>query len=289
MDWLNRMNEAMDYIENNLADEIDYLKAAQIACCSTYHFQRMFSFITAVPLSEYIRRRRLTLVAFELQNSDIKVIDAALKYGYDSPTSFTRAFQNLHGVTPTAARDAGVKLKAYPRISFHISIKGESEMNYKIVEKVAFEVFGKEFKTSVIDGVCYKEIPEFWNKCVENGTAAEIIKTAGKPENGLLDAGVTFAHNGSDGTMRYMIACDKPDNTIPCQFTVLKIPALTWAVFDVDWHGDDSAIHEVWKKIGTEWFPTSSYEHADAPEMERYFGDRDSEYKCEIWIPVVKK
>jgi AraC family transcriptional regulator len=284
------MNEALNYIENNLTDEIDYSKAAQIACCSVYHFQRMFSFITSIPISEYIRRRRLTLAAFDLQNSDIKVIDAALKYGYDSPTSFTRAFQNLHGVNPSSAREEGVKLKAFPRISFHISIKGESEMNYKIVEKEAFEFFGKDFKTSVIDGKCYKEIPEFWNKCVNDGTAAEIIKTAGKSEKGLLDTGIIYAHNGSDGTMRYMMACDMPNKIIPDYFTVLKIPALTWAVFDVDWHGDDSAIHEVWKKIGTEWFPTSNYEHADAPEMERYYGDRDSDNnKCEIWIPVVKK
>lgn len=123
MDWLERMNDAISYIENNLTTEIKYEELSRIVCCSIYHFQKMFSFLTGVPLSEYIRRRRLTQAAYELSNSNIKVIDLALKYGYESPDSFTRAFQNMHGVTPTKARKMGIVLKAYPRMSFHISIK----------------------------------------------------------------------------------------------------------------------------------------------------------------------
>jgi AraC family transcriptional regulator len=142
MDWLDRMNGAMDYIEAHLMEDISYDQVAKRACCSTYHFQRMFSFIADVPLSEYIRRRRLTLAAFELQMSTVKVIDIAFKYGYESPEAFSRAFKYLHGVMPTSARDKGVALKAYPRMSFHISIKGDVEMNYRIEEKQAFEMFG---------------------------------------------------------------------------------------------------------------------------------------------------
>ncbi|KAA1188097.1 helix-turn-helix transcriptional regulator [Paenibacillus sp. B2(2019)] len=108
MDWLERMNSAMEYIETNLADKISYDDIAQIACCSGYHFQRMFPFITGITLSEYIRRRRLTLAAFELQTTKIKVIDVAMKYGYDSPEAFARAFKNLHGIVPISARDKGV-------------------------------------------------------------------------------------------------------------------------------------------------------------------------------------
>ena len=98
LDWLDHMNAAIEYIETHLADDISYDRAAQIACCSTYHFQRMFSYITGIPLSEYIRRRRLTLAAFELQAGNCKVIDAALKYGYESPEAFSRAFKKLHDV-----------------------------------------------------------------------------------------------------------------------------------------------------------------------------------------------
>ncbi len=146
MDWLQRINGIIDYIENNLTDEIKLDAIAKIGCCSIYHFQRMFSFLTDVSLSEYIRHRRLTQAAYELQNSRIKVIDLAFKYGYESPDAFSRAFQNLHGVPPTLARDLGARLKAYPRISFHISIKGEVEMNYRIEDKQSFSVIGKKIR-----------------------------------------------------------------------------------------------------------------------------------------------
>lgn len=111
MDWLERMNSAMDYIESNMTDHISIDDIAKIACCSTYHFQRMFPFITGISLSEYIRRRRLTLAAFELQTTAAKVIDISMKYGYQSPEAFARAFKNLHGIMPISARDKGVSLK----------------------------------------------------------------------------------------------------------------------------------------------------------------------------------
>ena len=142
MDWLDRMNNAMNYIETHLTEDISFDEIARIAFCSTYHFQRMFSFITDVPLSEYIRRRRLTLAAFELQTGNARVIDIALKYGYDSPKAFSRAFKNLHGILPTSARNDGVMLKAYPRMNFRITIKGETEMNYRIEKKEKFDIFG---------------------------------------------------------------------------------------------------------------------------------------------------
>lgn len=104
MDWLKQMNDALAYLEENLDGEIDLSVAAQKACCSVYHFQRIFSYMAEVPLSEYIRKRRLSCAAFDLQNTGDKVIDIALKYGYDSPTAFTRAFQSLHGIAPNAAR-----------------------------------------------------------------------------------------------------------------------------------------------------------------------------------------
>ncbi len=140
MEWSDRMNAAVDYIEENLAGEIDFDEAANRALCSTYHFQRMFFAVNGVTPSEYARRRRLTLAARELSSGNTKVIDIAMKYGYDSPNAFTRAFRNMHGVTPQAAREPGVTLTAYPRISFHIELKGGTDMDYKIIEKPAFPV-----------------------------------------------------------------------------------------------------------------------------------------------------
>jgi AraC family transcriptional regulator len=105
MDWLQKINRSIDYIENNLLEEIDYDHAARLAYCSAHHFQRMFAFIADLSISEYIRRRRLTLAAFELQSTDIKVFDVAVKYGYDSPEAFTRAFRHLHGVIPSSVKN----------------------------------------------------------------------------------------------------------------------------------------------------------------------------------------
>ncbi|MCL2501186.1 MAG: AraC family transcriptional regulator [Defluviitaleaceae bacterium] len=289
MEWLNRMNAALDYIESRLADEISYDRAAQIACCSTYHFTRMFSFITSVPLNEYIRRRRLTLAALELQTTGIKVIDAAVKYGYESPEAFSRAFKSLHKITPTSARDMGKTLKVFPRMSFHISIKGGDEMDYRIERKEAFTLFGQELKTTVIDGRCFDEIPAFIMSCVEDGRMAALLQAAGKPQNGIFDAGVTYGHN-PDGNMNYAIACYKPDKPVPPKYKVFDISAQTWAVFDTGWatENDDEKIHNTWQRIYAEWFPSVSYEHADCDyDLEMYFGDRDSECRCEIWIPVV--
>lgn len=168
MDWLERMNRAMDYIEAHLADDISYDDIARIACCSTYHFQRMFPFITGITLSEYIRRRRLTLAAFELQTTDAKVIDVALKYGYQSPEAFARAFKNLHGIMPISARDKGVSLKAYPRMSFHISIKGGIEMNYRIEQRGAFEMFG--VYGLICQQTAFTDVPRFRKQCDEDGS-----------------------------------------------------------------------------------------------------------------------
>ncbi|MDZ5010436.1 helix-turn-helix domain-containing protein, partial [Clostridium perfringens] len=128
MEWLDRLNEALNYIEDNLDGEIDYTKAAKLACCSVYHFQRMFSYIAGRPLAEYIRNRRLTKAAIDLQSGD-KVIDVAMRYGYESPTAFNRAFQKLHNVTPSSAQKEGTFLKSYSPISFKITIKGVEEMN----------------------------------------------------------------------------------------------------------------------------------------------------------------
>lgn len=165
MDWLTRMNRAIDYIDENLDGTIDYDSIASLACCSTYQFAKMFSVITDISLSEYIRRRRLTRAALELQTSDIKVIDLGLKYGYDSPTAFNRAFQNMHGLAPSAARKKGVFLKSYPRITFQFSIKGDEEMKYRIEEKTAFRAVGFKQKMSIVNGENLDRIPKMWPIC----------------------------------------------------------------------------------------------------------------------------
>lgn len=139
MEWLRQLNNAIEYIESNLDSEISYDEAARIACCSTYYFQRIFTYVTGVSLAEYIRRRRMTQAAFELQQTDKRVLDIALKYGYTSPTSFNRAFQKVHGITPVAVKSMGSKLYAYLPIRFSVNVAGGNSIPYHIEERVLYE------------------------------------------------------------------------------------------------------------------------------------------------------
>lgn len=192
MGLLEKMNEALPYIEENLTDDIDLKEAARRAFCSEYHFKRMFSFLADVTLSEYIRRRRLTLAAFELNNSNIKVIDVAIKYGYSSPDSFTRAFQGLHGITPSEARSNGQALKAYPRMTFQLSIKGGNEMNYRIEEKEAFHIIGIKKRVPIIFNGVNPEIAAMW-QTLTNEMITKLKNLSNVEPLGLISSSANFS------------------------------------------------------------------------------------------------
>lgn len=290
MDWLQRMNGAIRYIEDHLTEEIKYEELSKIFCCSIYNFQRMFSFLTDVPLSEYIRRRRLTQAAYELRNSRIKVIDLAYKYGYESPDAFTRAFQNMHGITPTSARDLGVKLKAFPRMSFHISIKGDAEMNYRIEEKKSFLVFGKRTKASGISGQNNDMVSAFWDECDKNGIIEKIDELArmdGDKQTGPNRLGICVDIDLPHG-FEYWIGAEAASGS--SELETITIPAATWAIFEVE-GPMPFAMPNMWKRIFTEFFPESGYERANLPDVEIYpIADTHSpNYKTEIWVPIVTK
>ena len=297
MDWLEKMNSAIDYIERNLTAEIDLDEVCRRACCSSYNFQRMFSFITDVALAEYIRRRRLTAAAFELQSSDIKVIDIAMKYGYDSATSFARAFSALHGISPTEARRNGAQLKAYPRISFQISIKGEKEMDYRIETKEAFDVFGIEITASLSGEEGYLRPDQLWKKCQSNGEYDKLCEAAGDlPEfiaQNLCKVHAVENYRKTEGnTFAYMLCAFESKSSKTDGYKKIHIPSQTYAVFSSDkfrW-GDEfnDVLMTMQKRFYSEWLPTANYERADAANFEIYGGDEELGY-LELWFPVNKK
>lgn len=297
MDWLKRMNRALDYVENNLINEIDMNVVAQMACCSSYNFQKMFSFITEISLVEYIRRRRLTLAAFEIQNSDVKIIDVALKYGYESPVSFSRAFQALHGIAPSLARNDGVILKAYPRISFQISIKGENEMEYRIETKEAFDIFGIEAIGSSIGDDSYQNPAELWQKSHKNGLYEKLFKDSGNlppfiSQDLCKIHGAANYRKTEENTFPYMLCCFVGNNSNTEGYNITHIPAQTYAIFPSKkfrWDKDFSTVlNTLQKRFYSEWLPTSNYEKVDGAEFEIYGGNEEYGY-IELWYPVVKK
>ena len=281
MDWLNRMNDALAYIEDNLENEISALKAAQLAYLSEYHFQRMFSYIAGVPLAEYIRRRRLTKAALNLQNGS-KVIDVAQRYGYESPTSFNRAFQAIHGITPSAARMQDTMLKAFPRISFKITIKGAAEMDYRIVEKEAFRAVGVRTHIGADIEENYKIISPFWEETVSSGGTKQIFGLMNTEPMGLLAVCVMNEHDNK-GCYYICAATDKP---VPSGMFEVNVPKHTWAIFSGSGH--PSSIGDLYKRVLTEWLPTSGYELAAMTDVEIYLNDDPVNMKYEVWMPVKK-
>ncbi len=292
MEWSERMNTAISYIEDNLAGEIDYRIAAEKACCSLFHFQRMFMVIMGITPAEYVRVRRLTLAARELTSDNAKVIDIALKYGYDSPDSFTRAFRNVHGITPQAAREPGVKLTAFPRISFNIILKGGNDMDYTIIEKPAFDVIGrgKKFTTKNMEQAI--KIPQWWQEFSASAEYQKLSKLSGGKPGPVTGADIISAilpnEKNTWDPIIYTICIEKTGKT--ADFDVYRIPAATWAVFE-SIGPMPGAIQDVTRKIFQEWFPSTGYEHDAKPELEVYLpGDPNSQdYRCQVWIPVVKK
>ena len=288
MEWPERMNAAIDYIEENLAGEIDFNEAAKRACCSTFHFHRVFFAINSLTPAEYTRRRRLTQAARELTSGNTKVIDIAMKYGYDSPDAFTRAFRNLHGVTPTAAREPGVTLTAFPRISFHIELKGGNDMDYRIIEKPAFPIAVTKRQFTTANEQNFVQIPKWWDEFLKSPECSQMTSLTGnKPGTvtGSAMLGICFADD-KPVDFYYGIGVELPGNTAAGPFEKMEIPAATWAVFDCT----IPTLQDVTKRIFSEWFPSTGYEHDAKPELEVYLSEKPGEVmKCELWMPIVKK
>lgn len=289
MDSLKRMNEALNYIEENLDNDIDIKEVARLALCSEYHFKRMFSFLAGITLSEYIRRRRLTLAAFELNNTNTRIIDVAIKYGYNSPDSFARAFQNLHGITPSESRKTGYSLKAHPKMSFQLTIKGGSEMKYRIEEKGEFCIVGIKKRVPIIFNGVNPEISAMWQS-LNHEIIRELKELSNVEPLGLLSASVNF----SEGRMKEKGELDHyigvaTTNECPDNLIQLNIPASTWVVFEVVGPFPET-LQNVWGRIYSEWFPSSNYELAEGPEI---LWNENKEitspnFKSEIWIPILK-
>lgn len=286
MEWLDKLNKSIEYIEDNLDGEINYEEAAKLACCSCYHYQRMFSYIAGVTLSEYIRNRRMTKAAIDLQNGE-KVMDVSLKYGYESPTSFNRAFKKVHEVSPSMAQKKGTFLKSYSPISFKLTIKGVEEMEYRIEKKEAFRVVGvqreltNDFEENSI------KVPQLWKESLENGKLSEIMALMDENNAGAPGVLGLNACNGEEKDWKYYIAVstDKPISKGMYEYTV---PASTWAIFKGQGNMPQ-AIQDVEKRVLTEWLPTSGYEFDQCINIEVYLDDKKEDSHFEVWLSIKNK
>jgi AraC family transcriptional regulator len=290
MTWYERMNMAVDYIEENLCGEIDFDKISKIVCQSPVNFQRTFSIVTDISVFEYIRRRKMTFAAFDLQNSSEKVIDISLKYGYESPEAFTRIFKETHGVSPSNARKYGLPLKAFPRITFLLSIKGDTVMEYRIEKKEAFSVYGIEGVFSTDNGKHLNDIPMFWQECLEDGKFDKLIKSTNES---LSRIHAICDYRKTEGnTFPYMLFAYHTKNCKTNGFTQVDVPASMWAIFKSEKHTQEQTsevVQNLSKRVYTDWLPSAAYKKIDGYELELYFVSDIDKYYAETWIRVEPK
>ena len=270
------IQSAIEYIEENITEELDINDVASRAYVSAFHFQRMFSVLCGISVGEYVRNRRLTLAAQELSAAGIRVIDAAVKYGYDSADSFARAFTRFHGISPSAAREKGARLKSFAPLRIKLSLEGGTMLEYTIVEKTAFTVMGRS-RTFNAD-TSYSEIPKFWEEHM-------------KSEESKIICGMYGVCLDGDGKhFEYLIADNYiPQKEVPAGYITKTIPAGTWAIFPCK--GDlPRTLQDVNTMIWSEWLPNcKEYKLAGNYNIEAYFPpDSSGVTYSEIWVPIEK-
>lgn len=281
MEWIERWNQAIDYLEAHLTEDLDYGKLGTIACCSGYHFQRMFVYLAGVPLSEYVRRRKMSLAAVDLRQEGAKILDVAQKYGYHSPTAFNRAFQSVHGLAPSKVREEGSAVKAFPPLAFQISVKGAEPLIYRIENKPTLRLVGRSHPLNQEIEKNFLEVPQMWSRAAQDGTVQRLAQKMDVPPMGLF--GVSACNQREE--WRYYIAVS---TTQPAgEFEEYLLPAATWAIFPGE--GPVQDMQELERRIITEWLPNSGYEYADAPDVECYLNPDPEHARYEVWIPVVKR
>lgn len=286
MEWNEKLQMIIDYTENHLQrteEAIDSEEISKIAECSFGFFQKVFSYMNGISFSEYIRARKLTLAGYDLKSTDLKVIDISYKYGYDSPTSFTKAFQLFHGVSPREARDQNVTLKVVPKMQ----IEKRHKYSWRLEQKDGFRLVGKRITVSCENHLHFRKIPEFWNECQRNGIFAKLVSMDSAAAKGLF--GLFGAYDGEKNEIAYSIMVISHQET-PRGFTEINIPDATWAVFDcrgpVPW-----AIQKGWQYLNEEWLVKYPFQHAQCPEIEWYSDGNtyDSDYLSQIWIPIIEE
>lgn len=278
MEWMQRLNQSIEYIEEHITEELDYERVAQVAGCPSYYFQQMFLYMTNMTLREYIRRRRLSLAAVELQKDSGKVIDIAVKYRYESPTAFTRAFKSFHGVVPSALKTENIPLQAFPPIQFHVSMDGGLPLKFRVEEKAAFRVLGVSCPLNKELAQNFEVIPTVWDTALADGTLTKLSALQESRPQGLLGISV---HHTEDWKYLIAVRSDRKEDS----FEEYHIPACKWAIFEG--RGTNLSLQELEKRVIAEWLPTSGYTYANSPDIEVYIKADPQEAVYEYWIPIL--
>jgi len=276
MEFIKRMNLAIEYLEENINQKNVITEASKLAYISSSYFQRAFQIISGKTATEYLRCRRLTKASKDLKDGK-RVIDVAIDYGYQTPEAFAKAFKKMHGINPSSLRHSDVSLKAYPRISFDVSIEGNKAINYRFFKKDSFKVMGKSKRFSFKNYANFPKVMDFWKQSKKEYWFEKLYSS--EDESGVM-LGVSKDFDFETDSFTYMIAAER-NGICPQDLYSIQIPKANWAIFQCECPTLDS-IKSLWKHIFLEWMPGLGYEHDSKPEIE-YFYSADL---CEIWIPI---
>lgn len=296
MEWISAIHEAIAYMEEHLLEEINYEDVAESVHISSYEFHRAFSFLSGMTANAYIRNRRLSLAGTEVVGSDAKITDIALKYGYDTPESFTKAFTRFHGVAPKTARETNAKLVLFNPIAIKVTMEGGMSMDYRIVQTQAqkFIALVRNFRNEIINEEDNHDIPDFWDECYEKDLVEPIRELRPEGKRDLYGL-CTPAVQGAD-TFAYGIGVLVDKDTAPFDeagmlqkgYRIWDVKPGTYAVFDC--MGEDAdCISEKWSRFYKEFLPRTGYASSDATDYEVYFENGKEGLFCELWIPVEKR
>lgn len=285
---MERLNEAMASVEQQLEGEVDVRRASQIALMSEHHFRRMFSTLAGMSVSEYVRRRRMTLAAASVVAASEPLQDLAIRFGYRSADAFSRAFKAVHGVGPEGARCPGVVLRSQPRLTFTITIEGSTTMNYRIVEKDAFTLVGLRTRIPLIYEGVNPTAAEFAER-ISDKQWARIADLSDQEPVGALSVHDAISPSREEGTeLDYYVAAAR-SGPVPEDLDRLDVPALRWLVLESN-GAFPVALQELWPKAFGDWFPANPYQSVSGPEMvvTEFADDEQTHGRYELWIPVEK-
>lgn len=283
---LERLNQAMDHIEAHLDQSIEAAELARIAATSEYHFRRMFSALAGMPLSEYIRRRRMTVAGAEVLSDERTLLEVAVRYGYGSGEAFARAFRAVHGVGPGEARRTGAALHSQPRMSFRLIVEGSSSMRYRVVEKDEFRVVGKKARVPLVHEGVNPAIAGFIQDLGQE-TVRRISGLSDQEPEGIVSVTDDIDPSRAEGTELDYYHAVVTGLTPPEDLDALTVPAGTWAVFESS-GPFPQALQNMWRDVFTEWFPSNPYRSRPGPEIlrVRYPRERAGHAEAALWIPV---
>ncbi|MFE9623686.1 GyrI-like domain-containing protein [Streptomyces sp. NPDC006527] len=285
---LERLNQTMEDIEGHLDQSIDVARLARTAATSEYHLRRMFSALAGMPLSEYVRRRRLTVAGAEVLAGNESLLEIAVRYGYGSGEAFARAFRAMHGVGPGEARRTGAALVSQPRLSFRLTVEGSSSMRYRVVDRPAFTVAGLKARVPLVHAGPNQAIIDFV-RAIEPRTLENLENLSDQEPQGIVSVCDDLDPSRAEGTELDYYHGVITSTAAPEDMAVLPVPAGTWAVFTTSGPAPE-AIQYLWRDVFTQWFPSNPYRSRPGPEiLQTRLSPDGTEADAELWLPVERE